>query len=805
MKYLSLLLFFVLITTNDYAQIKVSLIIKDESNHAISFANIKIKATKNTYTIADSIGHASYLISPNLFHEIEITSLGFSKKNITVFASSDTLLLITLENNETLKEVTISENKFLKSSSSNNNGVIEISKNTLDALPNIGGEKDIIKAIQLLPGVQSGNEGTRGIFIRGGSPDQTLILLDKTPIYNATHLYGFMSVFNGESIDKVEVYKNHYPARFGSRLGAVVDIQSNFGNDKKIKGSATIGFISSRLNVEGPLGKNKNTTFNISLRGSYVGLYSKPISKRQFEKAGYDGSISYNFYDVNFAVAHRFSEKDIIKISSFYSQDLFEFKRGNHNSGDNGFEKWKADYEYSNLVNWRNNTFTAQWIHKKSERLISETTFYISNYNLNSRFNETETYSIDDSLLTNDLRKYNNKNYIRDYALNNQWTYLFEKNKLMFGAKVTYRPYQIGNGRFQKERIGKNPIDTTYGNTLNKTLENTLFIENEYQINDKISFNCGFHVVHYLHKKNNFFSFQPRISLLASPTKNIHIRASFLTSTQNIHLLTSGSAIVLTDLWVPATLNLKPENAWQVSGGIQIDFFKQFIGSIDAYYKKLNNVIEYKNGVNKILIGDNWEKQILGGGKGEAYGVEFYVSKTKGKFTVWAKYNLGWSTRQFDQLNNGKKYFYKYDRRHDVSIALAYKLNKHFDFSIAWVYASGNWMSLWKTKYASQYTIDIYDSQNGISDNYFIINNNERNNYRLPAYHHMDIGFNYTKTAKKLTHVLNVSIYNLYNNFNIFDVFNDRRYRKDTGEEYYVTKSLTLFPIIPSISYTIQF
>lgn len=774
----------------------------DQHKEVVPYAIVQVAATKNNYAQADSNGFCELKLFPNEIYKINISAVGYNKKQVEIFITQDTAIQFVLENNETLQEVTISENKFLKSSASNNDGVITISKNTLDALPNIGGEKDIIKAIQLLPGVQSGNEGTRGIFIRGGSPDQTLILLDHTPIYNATHLYGFMSVFNGESIDDVQVYKNNYPARFGGRLGAVVDIRSNYGNKNKIKGSATIGLLSSRINVEGPIGKNKNTTFNLSLRGAYVGLYAAPISTMQFKKAGYDGTISYNFYDINFAMRHRFSDKDILYVSTFYSQDLFKFNRDK--SIYLSFINRLSEYHYSNKVNWRNNTFNIQWLHEYTSRFTNKLMFYISNYSLNNKFEETSRDITNDTNKIENNKVFNNQNSITDYSIINEWNYANGNNHFKLGLQITYRPYQIGKGNFYRFVTDKRNIDTTYTNTLNKTLENTIYIEDEYTLVDKLNINFGFHIVHYLHRSSNFFSFQPRMSLLYTPVKNISLRASFITSTQNIHLLTSGSAIVLTDLWVPATQNLKPENAWQVSGGIQFDFWKQFQFSIDAYYKKMNNVIEFKNGVNKVLIGDSWEKQIIGGGKGEAYGAEFYFSKTKGKFTTWMKYNLGWTYRQFDELNDGEKYFYKYDRRHDFSIAMAYKINKHFDLSLTWVYASGNWMSLWKSKYASQYSVDFYALDNFSNQTPYIVSNKERNNYRLPAYHHLDIGFNYTKIGKKNTHIVNVSIYNLYNNFNVFDVFNDRRFDKK-GNEYFVTKALTLFPIIPSISYTIKF
>ena len=332
---------FILIIASARAQVQYSIQIVDQQNNPLSYTSVKCQAAKNTFYTSDSLGYVTF--KANAFTLLEISRIGFLKKLIILQAQADTSFQLNLIENNTLNEVVVTDTKFLKSSSSSSNGIITINKNTLDALPNIGGEKDILKAIQLLPGVQSGNEGTRGIFIRGGSPDQTLILLDRTPVYNVTHLYGFMSVFNGESIDKVDLYKNDFPARFGGRLGAVISIGSNFGNSQKIKTSITIGLLSTRIAIDGPIGKNKKTTFSIAARGSYVGLYAKPISAMQFKRAGYGGSISYNFYDMNIAFTHRFSEKDLIKFSSFYSHDIFHFKK-DKNESDKINNAWQYIY-----------------------------------------------------------------------------------------------------------------------------------------------------------------------------------------------------------------------------------------------------------------------------------------------------------------------------------------------------------------------------------------------------------------------------------------------------------------------------
>lgn len=784
------------------AQIAFGLQLVDEAAQAIPYASIDVSEPKKMVVLSDSVGVVSLRITKPAMLRFTIRAVSYSDTSIRIFVTKDTSVRIALQSNSVLNEVTIQEKKYLKSSSSSQEGILRISKNTLDVLPNIGGEKDVLRALQLLPGVQSGNEGTRGVFVRGGSPDQTLLLLDHTPVYNATHLYGFMSVFNGEAIDQVELYKNNFPARYGGRLGAVVDIKSNYGNAKKITASISLGLLSSRLHVEGPIGKNKKTTFSFSGRAAYVGLYSGFISKMQFKKAGYDGKITYNFYDMQLNIAHRFNERNALFAGTFYSQDLFLFQRNVLNkSYPEGL--WNSQTQYKNDVRWRNNTFHIRWEHQYSKALKGNILFYISNYFLKNNFVESDSFLHNSILETYKQRNFERKNSIADYSLRAEWNYIYKQNELICGVQTTYRPYQIGKGRFTFVSNDKAPIDTTYNAGKNRSLENTIFIENIYKPISYFTLNAGFHIVHYTYNSNHFVSFQPRVYAMIEATRFLTIRASVISSTQNLHMLTSGSALVLTDLWVPATQKLKPENGWQCSGGLQFAFLKQFQFSVDGYYRRMNNVIEYKNGVNRIVVGDTWEDKILSG-TGTSYGAEFYLSKTKGKLTAWAKYNLGWTYRQFTALNNGQKFYYKYDRRHDVSMAVSYKINHAWDISLTWVYATGNWMSLWKTKYASTYTIDFYNSSDDNVSLPFIVNNNQRNNYRLPSYHHLDIGCNYTKTRKKTAHILNISIYNVYNNFNVFDVFNDTR-RDAQGNVYYVTKAITLFPILPSIMYTLQF
>jgi hypothetical protein len=377
---------------------------------------------------------------------------------------------------------------------------------------------------------------------------------------------------------------------------------------------------------------------------------------------------------------------------------------------------------------------------------------------------------------------------------------------LNYGIKINERTFTINNVDItNKDSLGNVYNTDTFRNPKVPAIDLYSYIDYLFTWKDKFNIKSGFQLFMYHAKGKTFLYPQPRVEVIYHPISIMSVRASVLRTVQPLHLLTNSTGDIQNDVWVPSTSKIEPETSWQYSGGVQIDHPKGYTASVDAYYKTMSHLSEYRYKTNFILDKIPWDEQLLNSGTGRAYGVEFFVAKTKGQFTAWMKYNLGWSTRQFPELNDGKPFYYKYDRRHDVSIVLQYKLKKHFDFSVSWTYGTGWRMTTPSARFASDNTLSNYDQANTpLSGNQsFNTYWSERNNYILPAYHHLDIGMNYTKKAKRVTHKLNVSVYNVYNNFNIFTVYSQSDV-DNQGNKYRKYIKLSLFPILPSVSYTIS-
>ncbi|HLP20437.1 MAG TPA: TonB-dependent receptor plug domain-containing protein, partial [Chitinophagales bacterium] len=665
------------------------------------------------------------------------------------------------------------------------------------------GESDPMRALQMQPGVQSGNEGARGIFIRGGSPDQTLMLLDGAPVYNPAHIYGFISVFNGDAIDKMSVYKDRYPARFGGRLCSVIDIGVDDGDTGKLNGTFSLGLVTSRININGPIGKKKKTTFAVSARGCYVGLYTGPISKRQYKATGFDGRIAYYFGDVNAKLVHRFNNKTKLALNFFTNNDYYSFKRG--------FESGNAQYTEKGLtqhdIQWANYVASAALVHVFDQAWQMKQHFSFSRYQIVN--DDHDDYQQTSSLGA--MYSYSNsttQSYINDFTWQEDATYQTTQQTFMMGAGVTTRMFETGKGQFSYNTSYGDSMVNKLDGTLIKSLEAFVYAEDEYHPDEHWLINGGFHVRVYVVDKKAFASLLPRVNVLYNPAGKFYLRASASGLSQNIHLLATSSSNILNDYWVPATQKVKPENGWNFSAGMTQKLPLNFEWSIDGFYRIMNNVVEYKDGASQNLY-TPWEDQVIGGGKGRSYGTEVYVARTKGKITGSVSYTLSWSERKFASLSNNEYFPYKYDRRHNLAAQLTFLVGRHFELGAAYVYGSGNMFSIPGQSYHTFGVLSAYDywlsqGQNSAYTNDLIGIYPGRNNARLPSYQHLDLSFTYRKQVKRLQHAFNFSVYNVYNHYNIFAVYSDYR-TNDDGSRSLVYKKLSLFPILPSVSYTVKF
>ncbi|MBP5556153.1 MAG: TonB-dependent receptor [Bacteroidales bacterium] len=680
---------------------------------------------------------------------------------------------------------------------------IQVTAKEVKAVPILLGEKDLFKTLMLMPGVQSGNEGTSGIYVRGGGPDQNLIILDEATIYNANHLLGFFSIFNGDAIKSVELVKGGFPARYGGRLSSVIDVHMKEGNKTEYHGEGGIGIISSHLMVEGPIVKNK-ASFMLSGRTTYFDLLARPLMKILSPGS----SAGYYFFDLNAKFNYDISDKNKLYLSAYFGRDKFHLEEFFRDEGEK--EKYKMG------LYWQNATATARWNHLFTSNLFSNLTFVFSDY----------TMDIYDKYKGVDYQYSSTyKSGIRDYTLKYDLTYVPDGlQRILVGAAVTYHQSCPSAISLKEDTLSSKQVQMEHG------LEYSLYAEDEINIRNKFRINPGIRLTCFSVPRRTYFSPEPRLSMSYNFLPNLALKASYAMMSQSMLLLSTSTIGLPTDLWVPVTANVKPQRSQQVALGLHYDLYNPSMSfSVEGYYKHLNNVLAYKEGASFFLdalegIFDQtgefekiWSDNVTAG-KGWSYGVEFLVRKNAGKFTGWIGYTLSWTQQQFDDLNFGRKFFARYDRRHDVSIVLMYSPTKKINLSLAWVFATGNAVTLpvsvYQEQNISQYLQDyLYPDPDAAlyNDDYghyvgYVENYSEKNNLRMQPFHHLDIGAQFIVPHKKKGEsIFEVSIYNVYNYKNAFFYFVDSEYDSSTGTSSQVLKKVCIFPIIPSFTYHFRF
>jgi len=701
--------------------------------------------------------------------------IGFTPQKNKFYLRSDTVINIELISSNLLEEVVINaENNSEQFQERSQMSTIEIPIEQIRALPAFLGEVDILKTLQLLPGVSGGSEGSSGIFVRGGSPDQNLILLDGVPVYNASHLFGFFSVFNSDAINKVTLIKGGFPARYGGRLSSVIDIRMKEGNMNEFHGEGSIGVIASRLTLEGPIKKGK-TSFMVSGRRTYIDLITRPIIQAQSEG---DGVSGYYFYDLNAKINHKFSDKDRLYLSGYFGRDKAYF--------NNEYQYDEDSYRTEeNGLFWGNATAVARWNHVFSNKVFSNLTATFTDY----KFDIYSNYNDENEDGTNSFFGFEYFSGIYDWSLKYDFDFIpSPKHYLKFGAGVTYHTFQPGATQFESDDIDIFTEGFELSSENIYATEFDLYVEDDWEVNDKLKMNGGLHASAFLVEEVFYKSLQPRISARYLINNDLSLKASFSTMTQYIHLLTNSGIGLPTDLWVPATDTVEPQRAFQPAIGIAYVFKKNYEVSVEGYYKKMNSIIEYKDGANYLFEGlKGWEDKVEIG-EGQAYGAELFVQKRNGKLTGWVGYTLSWSNRQFPTINLGEVFPYKYDRRNDFEIAVIYKLKDNIELSGTWVYSTGQPISLPIAKYEGVFNEVIYAYEG-------------RNGYRMNDYHRMDVNISLHKEKKWGERTWNFGAYNLYNRLNPFFIYQQYDYMTNTNNY----KQVSLFPIIPSVSYEFKF
>lgn len=776
------------VTINGYVSDK-------ESGERLINANIY---DKDSYTGTTANNYGYYSISLPEGRVTLITSfIGYTPQELTLDLNRNTTINIELEvQSGKLDEVTVLGNKINKVDDTQMS-MISLPVQKLQKIPMILGEADVLKVIQLLPGVQSGTEGTSGIYVRGGGPDQNLFLLDGVPVYNASHLFGFFSVFNPDAIKTVKLYKGGFPARFGGRLSSVVDVGMKDGNMKEFKGNFSIGLISSKLELEGPIKKDK-TSFMISARRSYADLIAKPILAIQNKSASNHINGSAYFHDFNLKVNHIFSNRSRLYLSGYHGRD---YGGGSETSNNSRIIDPPTEESENYLgIGWGNTLSSLRWNYLLTPKLFSNTSL-----NYNKFFFNVESDKIGRDLVNGlqDESYYRYKSSIQDITAKVDFDYFPSPNHaIKFGASLCHHHYTPGVTNTLEsysidESINK---DSIFGNRELYAKELATYIEDEITISPKLKTNIGLHLSVFNVDGVSYFRPQPRVSVRYKVSENWSLKASYSRMAQHVHLLTTSNIDLPTDLWVPVTKDLEPPISDQLALGTAIVIKPGINLTVEGFYKKIQNIIAYKEGASFLDGGVDWENKVEKG-KGHSYGIEFLLEKTIGKTTGWIGYTLSKTEHQFENINFGRPFPAKYDRRHDISVVLTHKFSDRFDIGGTWVYSTGNAVSLSLSKYPIN---DIpYSNGWNRSIQYY----SGRNNYRMPAYHRMDIGMNFHKQKKHGIRTWSVSVYNAYNQKNPFMLMwlrNGDTVGYDTRDNMQLMK-LSIFPVIPTVSYSFKF
>lgn len=704
------------------------------------------------YVLPNLIKSKYYLITRHIGYRTNVSEIMVAGEQKNVINSID-LYSVEIE----LEEVVVEGHRIGEPVVS----TVNVSPELLSKLPTLTGEMDMFKSLELLPGVNKPSEISSGLYVRGGSPDQTLTLVDGVIVYNPAHLGNIASTFNTSAISNVRLIKGAFPAEYGGRLSSVLDIKLRSGTKEKDKGTIGVGLINSFAALEGPIGEK--STYLLSGRVMYYDVWQKKFN-------GSSTVPYYNFFDLNSKVNYILSENNIVSISGLYSND-----HAYSPSNDPG-----SDYD----ISWENINLSLNWIQVNKKSLLLNSILSYINYEFSSKIgvdpNSVSSYTYFSNPNLNDL-------YFRQNA-EFKW---HPDQTFKVGFELALHNYDLLYSDIYNEALEKDP----YAGKDILSTEASLYFQNESQFTPQLFTNIGGRFYYFGNQK--YFRFEPRISTSYSLNPDLVFKGGFAMANQFLHLIVRNDITLPTDLWYPSTNKIQPANSTQYVFGIDTYWLNQmFLFSIEGFYKYMKNIYEFKNSPQLDPFDNSIEDQFTAG-QGEAYGIEFFLNKRKGQFSGWIGYTLSWSVRQFDKLNSGAKYYSKYDRRHDFSLVLTYELVKDLNIGLTWVYASGQRYSLPPGQF-------IFDPIGTGGNTEIQFNYTGLNTAQFPDYHKLDLNFNYSFKMFNSDFESYITLYNVYNRHNAFAQY-VVLVEDENGDEIPVVKRLTLFPFIPSIGIAIKY
>lgn len=784
----AILLFFSMLCVSAFAQkFTISGYIEDaDTGEKLINANaFDLKSLSGA--VSNTYGFYSLTLPQDSVH-LEISYIGYQTQQLDLYLDKNITLNFKLGASLELETVVVQSSRSARIEEEVQMSRVEVPIEQIKKIPALLGEVDVLKVLQLLPGVQSGGEGQSGLYVRGGSPDQNLVLLDGVPVYNVSHVLGIFSVFNADAIKNVTLTKGGFPARYGGRLSSVLEINMKEGNMNEFHGEGSVGLISSKLTLEAPIIKDK-TSFIVSGRRTYVDLLMAPFIKAaNAAEEGGDFKVKLFFYDLNAKINHKFNDKHRLYLSAYSGSDVF------------GTEYTEDSDSFEGGLDWGNLISAARWNWQIRPKLFANTTFTYSNYQIDigTGFKTKETGQPTESFSAKYISG------IEDLGLKFDLDFIpSPKHYLRFGGAATHHTYKPG-ALALKSSFEDVKLDTLIGSQNTNSMEYALYAEDDISLG-ALKANLGVHLSGFAVDDKFYRSLQPRLGLRYLLPKDVALKASFATMTQFINLLTSEALSLPTDLWVPSTEQVKPQQSWQAAIGAAKTVRDEYEFSIEAYYKSLKNVISFKEGASFLLgLENDWQDKVTQG-KGETYGAEFFIQKKKGRTTGWIGYTLSWNWRQFDDINGGKRYPFRYDRRHDISVVVSHDFTKRLSGSLAWVYGTGNAVTLEIFQYN---TLVRSNGESGLPDyhnGYTVGTNGDKNSFRMSNYHRLDASIEFKKKKRWGEAAWVLSVYNAYWNRNPYFILADEDYDFNTGKTTTKFKEISILPIIPSIAYNFKF
>jgi hypothetical protein len=759
------------------------------SDEKLIYANIFL-ADNSAGVVSNEYGFYTLTLPVESEVTLIYSYLGYKKQYNSFILSKDTTLNVNMDFSIELEEVIINDTLDSKDPGLQESNMVPLDK--VSSMVGLGGVDDIIRTVNLLPGVTSGADGFGGSHVRGGNVDHNLILLDGVPVYNATHSLGLFSVFNSSAIKSARFVNGSFPAQYGRRLASVLDIRTREGNTQEMHGEFSLGLLSAKATLEGPIAKGKSG-FLLSARRTFLDPWIKQFTGFQNDINDSEGSSNYYFYDINAKTHFKLGEKNKIFFSYYQGSDKFENK---NTAKESQLDTTYNDFNENNW-NWGNRIAAIRLNSQLSQKSFLNVTLVHSNFEFISYDQQRFQSSVNDTLINLTYNANLFESGIKDYGVKLNLDFVPNPSNY-FRIGLDYVRHSFTPGLIfvnqndtivsDGEELMQSHLEALLNNTNTNATEFNAYIEDDIRFSPGFRANIGVRASYMKEDDKTFLSVQPRVSLMASLGENARFKTSFTSMTQNLHLVSNSGLGLPTDLWLPATSIVGPESAWQVMAGLEFDLGKKWSLTTEVYTKKMNNILSFNEGqIFSVTDDNNWENRVPVG-EGTAKGFEIMLNKNIGKLTGWVNYTLSSANRKFPELNNGEEFRYRYDRRHYLKLAILYKIAKSIEFTMNWEFGSGNPITI---------PISVFD-EGGIQLYY-----PERNNQTLPSYHKLDFGFNfYSKYSWGGMQKLSLGLYNAYNRKNPFYV--DLQRDRDNLESYKFIQ-YSILPMLPAVSYTLSF